>query len=460
MDWLPLILAGDAGVKHGSYFRSRPGLAGHLIYGPYLELPAGNYIASLVISAAGNGKASASGSVTGPVIVIEVVTGNTILAQAHLSAIDLQKRIQVLEFRLSELAIIETRVWTSGFVDLSVEAVEMNVRPGPQLTEQPGQFSTHHPVFDRFKAFSGSVPLEFAVDFLGFRVRHEFSDGFQSRSCLEVTGSLPPVDESYFEWIDLLLSVARSKNNHYTALELGAGYGRWAIRGALAARQRGIAKIKIGMAEADPAHMAWLRQTLRDNGISAEQSIVYECAVSDRDGTAYLAVAQSQVIDEHTPQRWFGQFIVRHASVCGKAGALYYGHELLQLDLDGMAVEVWRCDIARILKDYEEIDFLDMDVQGEEARIVAGGIEQMNQKVKLLFIGTHGSELEFELKQVLWTNGWILIRDYPWHQVSPTPFGEVSFDDGVQTWVNPRRASVSDYLISTHGFANSAMLPD
>ena len=98
-----------------------------------------------------------------------------------------------------------------------------------------------------------------------------------------------------------------------------------------------------------------------------------------------------------------------------------------------MAVEVWRCDIARILKDYEEIDFLDMDVQGEEARIVAGGIEQMNQKVKLLFIGTHGSELEFELKQVLWTNGWILIRDYPWHQVSPTPFGEVSFDDGVQT---------------------------
>ena len=37
---------------------------------------------------------------------------------------------------------------------------------------------------------------------------------------------IPPIDEEYFEWVDLLESV-RDARGAYTMMELGAGYGRW-----------------------------------------------------------------------------------------------------------------------------------------------------------------------------------------------------------------------------------------
>ena len=80
----------------------------------------------------------------------------------------------------------------------------------------------------------------------------------------------PPVDGEYFEWIDVLESVALARDR-YTMLELGAGYGRWAVRAAAAVRQRGISECHLVAVEADPVHFTWLQQHFCDNGLDPAQ---------------------------------------------------------------------------------------------------------------------------------------------------------------------------------------------
>ena len=58
----------------------------------------------------------------------------------------------------------------------------------------------------------------------------------------------PTPSEDYFEWIDLLEAVAAAEDR-FTMLDLGAGFGRWGIRGALAARQCGLRRIDTALSK-------------------------------------------------------------------------------------------------------------------------------------------------------------------------------------------------------------------
>lgn len=79
-----------------------------------------------------------------------------------------------------------------------------------------------------------------------------------------------------------------------------------------------------------------------------------------------------------------------------------------------------------------------MDVQGAELDIVRSAIDDLDRKVCRLHIGTHSRDLERGLKAALTSHGWICHFDYPCQSKAETPFGPVSFDDGVQGWTNPR----------------------
>ena len=88
----------------------------------------------------------------------------------------------------------------------------------------------HHPVLSCFTPFSGEVPADYHFDFLGTRIRHRFIAGFSQRwGARTVEYSCPTIDNEYFEWIDLLESVVAARGS-YTMMELGAGFGRWAVR--------------------------------------------------------------------------------------------------------------------------------------------------------------------------------------------------------------------------------------
>lgn len=109
---------------------------------------------------------------------------------------------------------------------------------------------TDHPVFEKFSPYSGPVPENCQTDYMGTRTRCEFVAN-TAPSPSEVQMGNPPVDEEYFEWIDILESVSLARDS-YTMMELGAGYGRWAVRAASALRQRGIRQCHMVAVEAEP----------------------------------------------------------------------------------------------------------------------------------------------------------------------------------------------------------------
>ena len=85
------------------------------------------------------------------------------------------------------------------------------------------------------------------------------------------------------------------------------------------------------------------------------------------------------------------------------------------------------------------IDLVDIDVQGAEYEVLAGSFKTVSFKIGVIHIGTHSEEIEQALKTLLSDRGWLKAFDYPCHRVVGTRFGEVTFVDGVQTWVNPDR---------------------
>jgi FkbM family methyltransferase len=302
-----------------------------------------------------------------------------------------------------------------------------------------GPFRQHHPVFSRFRAFEGPIPNDVEVDFIGMRTRCEFLRVLSPSS--NAGSPVPALNEDYFEWIDLLLSVCDARDR-YTAVELGAGYGCWGIRAALAARDQGIGKIRIGLVEAEPAHLSFLRQQLSDNAIGPEEVNIHECAVSDEDGAAEFYVGSPTNFGEETPRTWYGQAISkdyeRAADLPLETADTYYGHPVLTYASGWKAIAVEKTDIRRILRQYEEIDLLDLDVQGEELKILSAGADLLDRQVKRIHVGTHSPELEEGLRKLFRGRGWHLLRDYGCNKVNPTPFGEVEFVDGVQSWINLR----------------------
>ena len=311
----------------------------------------------------------------------------------------------------------------------------------PEWLGQLGPFRQHHPVFSAFKPFAGEVPVEFEVDFIGMRTRNGVQPSITSRDTSTVLTSLPPVDEEYFEWIDLLSSVLDAGES-YTMIELGAGYGRWAARAAVAARARGINRIRLGLAEAEPAHILWLKQHLTDNGISTGEAAIYESAISDQTGWMEFYVGMPNDHNDLTAQRWYGQSLSqpyeRPHIEAQPSTELYHGREVITYEFGWKAIKVPTVNIRDLLSEYDEIDLLDLDIQGAELRVLTAGAALLDRQVKRLHIGTHSSELETGLRKLLNGRGWIQLRDYAGGQLNCTAFGNVMFADGVQSWLNPR----------------------
>src|ERR1700716_3396443 len=121
----------------------------------------------------------------------------------------------------------------------------------------------HHPIFQQFRGYAGSLDPDIWIDWIGARFPRRLIAPFPTAEAEEF--SHPTCAEEYFEWIDLLTAVAAAQDR-FPMLELGAAWGRWGIRAALAARQRGIAKIDIRLVEAEPQHAQWARECVALNG--------------------------------------------------------------------------------------------------------------------------------------------------------------------------------------------------
>jgi FkbM family methyltransferase len=225
----------------------------------------------------------------------------------------------------------------------------------------------------------------------------------------------PAANEELFEYIALLEAIDAATKGQFTMLELGAGYGRWMVNAAKAAQQRDLTCHFVGF-EAEPDHFQMMIKHFRNNKVYPWSYHLIEAAVTDYDGTATFAVGSpkvswSQTIVDGTDKwdtKWTGKKTVRAIS------------------------------LTTILKSLEAVDLIDLDIQGDEFKVLSAARDALSAKVKRVHIGTHEHDIELSLRQLFSSMGWECRYDYPCKRKSVTPFGKIAFQDGVQDWVNTK----------------------
>jgi FkbM family methyltransferase len=293
-----------------------------------------------------------------------------------------------------------------------------------------------HEVFANFEPYKGGVSGEYHIDFLGAKTRGQFVAGLPM-----VYNPSVMIDEEYFEWIDLLESVVEARGS-YTMLDLGASYGRWSVRAALAVREyHPNLPFHLTAVEAEPLAFQWMALHFKDNAIDPAEHRLVHAAVCEipHDVLYYVRGPQNGRFD-HGPDTWSGQRITKDYDVNSKSvrDGKYCGLKVKRHASGWRSVSVHTVTLAHLLRDLDFVDLIDLDIEEQELPAISAAIHDLNAKVKRLHIGTHGLEIESELRQLLSSEGWNCLADYSLFSTSETPWGVIRFENGVQSWVNPR----------------------
>lgn len=286
-------------------------------------------------------------------------------------------------------------------------------------------------VFDRFDLWEGRVERGWVVNFLGVRTRTAFFETREGQRSRWVKTERPALDEDYVAWVDLLEAMTATDGELVVA-EIGAGWGRWVTNAAAAARHVG-RPFRVVAAEPEPTHFRWLRQHLKDNDVPADTATLHESAIWAHDGWVQFHVG--------APRAWYGQAIVDAAPDQGPPGRL--DRLRARLAASGarsprLVIVVPAITVEQALAAVEHVDLLHIDIQGTEATALGAAAHTLGEKVRRAHIRTHGEDIERRLRELFAELGWHSLHDYPALGTSTTPWGEVAFQDGVQTWVNPR----------------------
>jgi len=278
---------------------------------------------------------------------------------------------------------------------------------------------THHPVFGKFPPWSGIATPGYQYNFLGVRTNGIFDSAISpvARAAEFTSPLIPLFNDEYFEWVDVLESVVAAQD-HFTMMELGAGFGRWLVNAAVALRKySGLPYTLVGV-EAEPTHFEWMKRHLLDNGIDLKNCVLVNAVVAGRDGEAFFLTGR--------PGEWYGQSVVD-------------AREFIEGSRPGVVVQrVQAVGLATLLAPLEKVDLIHLDVQGSELEVVQSAERELDEKVKRLHIGTHSRDVEDRLRDLFRRLGWESTNDYPGSVESRTPWGVITFQDGVQTWINPK----------------------
>ncbi len=274
------------------------------------------------------------------------------------------------------------------------------------------------------------------MDFLGCKIRQEFLPAAMRTGVAQ--SSYPRRDEEYQEWIDVLESVVSARGS-YTMIELGAGFGRWSVRAAQAVRQFSGLPFHLVAVEPEPRHFEWLAKHLRDNGIDPAEHTLIQAVVAETSSDALFYVSTKEGKDGG-PAEWYGQSLAREHDRVVFGGSEYLGLAAQRHKSGWSSITVPGITLREVLSGRERVDLVDFDVQGEELKVISSAVEEITRCVKRLHVGTHSRRIERELRRLLPKHGWECIASYKCFSRQLTPWGRISFVDGVQSWVNPRLA--------------------
>lgn len=249
-------------------------------------------------------------------------------------------------------------------------------------------------------------------------------------------GGLPEFDESYFEWVQVLEAVDCAVQK-FVMVELGSGYGTWLAIAEVALRQKSNIPSLLVAVEAEPTRFKFIRQHFQDNRIDSSQHLLVNAAVG---GKGHRGAAWFQVGD---PTRTYGASIQPEGSLStAQESPTMKLRKAVKRLLDRVAgkhylKKVPVVTLSDLLCQTGIVDLLDMDIQGAELEVVQDSKDQIDRMVKRVHIGTHSKEVESGLRKIFQSMNWKKVNDYSCRSVAETAYGQIAFQDGVQTWHNP-----------------------
>jgi len=284
-----------------------------------------------------------------------------------------------------------------------------------------------------FIEFGGAITR---ADWTNALWRRQRDVGIQKASAVVESQPTPPINEEYFEWVDLLEAV-ESAQGQFVMVELGAGYGRWSVHGALAARAAGLEAHCVAV-EAEPTHARWIRQHFIDNELLPSDHELLWAAIGPESGFVPFGIGLSRTCySREVVKRTEAPFpnaaerrTLRARSVLGRPPRV-------PSERSG-SMWVPALALVDVLAPYPIVDLLDLDVQGAELVVLSAAIRRLNARVRRVHIGTHGAVpgVEDGLRELFTKHRWTCRHDFAAGTVVDTPYGQVEFADGVQSWIN------------------------
>jgi FkbM family methyltransferase len=282
----------------------------------------------------------------------------------------------------------------------------------------------------KLEPWNGYVEPGFRVNFLGVRTRNYMAllekptNSEADSEARFVSASYPDFDEEYFQWIDLCEAVLQS-SGAFTMLELGAGYGRWLCNAAAALRSLKRSEFRLIGVEAEPVHFQWMKLQMNDNMIDQRSLDLHEAAVSAEDGKVRFLIGN--------PSNWYGQSIWPPRTKTILPPSLKLGLAYLRRRVRTIKA----ISLTTLLRTLPFVDLVDLDVQGNEFEVLSAASDEICHKVRRIHIGTHGNDIEAQLRSLFQRLQWKNKFDFPSDGESDTQWGKIMFQDGVQSWVNP-----------------------
>ena len=227
------------------------------------------------------------------------------------------------------------------------------------------------------------------------------------------------------EYIALCDSI-RHANSSYCAVELGAGWGPWITLGGVIARSRGIKNINLIGVEAQPERFLLMKNHLQLN----ELRPVTDENITEMNGIRSRLIQGA--VSVKNQNLWFPIVDIGDmgsTTATTNTSSDYRGLPVKNFSVEGFTLE-------QIIGD-TNVDYLHIDIQGQEFEVIKSAISTLNTHVKAIFVGTHSRIIEGKLIELLYKNRWMLINEKPcrveWIGSPPSIEAMTKFD-GCQYW--------------------------
>jgi len=224
------------------------------------------------------------------------------------------------------------------------------------------------------------------------------------------------------EYVALLDAIERfAVAGSFTTMEAGAGWAPWLAMAGVVCRRLRVPFIHLIGIEASPERFRLMKRHLSFNHLVEDEGVavtLFEGAVWSHDGVVLFP--NTEVTD------------MGAAASDTAVTSDYRGRRSTTL-------EVPCTQLQSLVREQQSVDFLHVDVQGGESRLLASHRDWLNQSVKSMMIATHSRPLEGEIMVLLKENNWELLLEKPCRfrlGDIPEDWAGATTLDGSQYWLN------------------------